>query len=224
MKPTVIFDMDGVMIKSEQLWDLYEPAYLRKIVGPAIANQLIGTTRGHAMSITYQRARALGHTGTKEDFYAGYGELAVDIYANGPITEGIDTLIGKLHAEGVCLGLVSSSPMDWIMPVVHRLRHGNEFAYIESVNDHPDLHPKPSPDGYIAAMNALGSQPSHTLIIEDSQTGINAAIASGAHVCCFTLHHDGELPHGVETYAHSAAELETICLNFLNAHTADRTL
>ena len=42
--------------------------------------------------------------------------------------------------------------------------------------------PKPSPAGYIAAMERLGVSPSQTVIFEDSARGLAAANASGAHV------------------------------------------
>ncbi len=43
---------------------------------------------------------------------------------------------------------------------------------------------KPAPDGYIYAMNFFEAEPSECVIFEDSQTGIQAASASGASVYC----------------------------------------
>lgn len=214
MNRAVIFDMDGVIVKSEQLWNAYEPEYLRSIVGTSVADQIIGKTRGLAESQIFRLAQELGHTGTKQAFYDGYDVLAQEVYRKGPITPGIDDLIGLLASSGVGLGLVSSSPRTWIQIVIDRLKHGNSFTFVESVNDHPELKPKPSPDGYIAAMKALSSSTKETLIIEDSQTGINAAIASGAHVCGFALHVETDLPHGADVYAHTMDELQSACVKF----------
>mgnify|MGYP001569030699 CR=1 FL=1 len=215
MNPTIIFDMDGVIVRSEQLWNDQEPAYFARILEPSIAQQLIGNTRGLAESLIYEKAKELGHTGTKEDFFSGYDVLAQTIYREAPITIGIDSLIATLAMFGVRLGLVSSSPKNWINIVLDRLKHGTAFEFVESVNDHPELAPKPAPDGYVAAMKALGSTNTETLIIEDSQTGINAAIASGAHVCGFALHMDGELPHGADIFSHTMEELERHCQKFI---------
>ncbi len=217
MSPAIIFDMDGVIIRSEQLWNEREPPYLRRILGPDIASQISGKTRGLSASMIYEWAKGLGYRGSKSEMYKGYDVLAKRIYEEGPITEGIDGLIRALHEKDVILGLVSSSRKPWIMTVVGRLTNGNAFQFIESVDDHPELRPKPAPDGYIAAMRALKVTPEHTLIIEDSQTGINAAIASGAHVCCFTLHAEGELPHGIDRYVHSVKELTDLCYDFANS-------
>jgi beta-phosphoglucomutase-like phosphatase (HAD superfamily) len=39
--------------------------------------------------------------------------------------------------------------------------------------------PKPAPEIYLAAAAALGTQPQRTLVLEDSPTGIAAAVAAG---------------------------------------------
>lgn len=218
MKPAIIFDMDGVIVRSEQLWDEREPSYLRKILQPPIAEQIIGKTRGCSVSMIYEWAKRLGHTGSYDVFFKGYDELAVDIYTKGHITSGIDELIGQLQTRGVRLAVVSASPINWVMAVVNRLQHKHAFQFIESVNAHQELKPKPAPDGYIAAMKTLHALPGETLIIEDSQTGINSAITSGAHVCCFTLHAE-EPPHGVDTYAHTIEELSAVCQSFAGTMT-----
>ncbi len=212
----VIFDMDGVIAHSETLWNEKEPAYLRKILDTSAANTIIGNTRGLSESLIYEWAKKLGYSGSRKVFYEGYNTVAQTIYPLCTITPGMDDLIGELHAHNALLGLVSSSPMDWIRMVTTRLTNENAFDFVESVNAHPELRPKPAPDGYIAAMKALRVEPSQTLIIEDSQTGINAAIASGAHVCWFALHVDTlKMPTGVTQYAHTIEELRTACLSFI---------
>lgn len=41
---------------------------------------------------------------------------------------------------------------------------------------------KPSPEGYVTAMAVLGCKPEETVIVEDSEYGIQAAEAAGGHV------------------------------------------
>lgn len=216
MAKTILFDMDGVIAHSEALWNEREPAYLMNILSASAADQILGNTRGLSESLIYAWAKKLGYTGTRKAFYDGYDVLAQRIYATCPITVGMDELLGELKSTGVPVGLVSSSPMDWIRIVLGRLNNGDVFRFVESVNAHPELRPKPAPDGYIAAMRALNALPNETLIIEDSQTGINAGIASGASVCCFALHVDTtKMPTGVTQYAHTIPELRSACLAFI---------
>jgi beta-phosphoglucomutase-like phosphatase (HAD superfamily) len=43
-------------------------------------------------------------------------------------------------------------------------------------------HPKPAPDVYLASCRALGADPARAIALEDSQTGVGAALAAGMYV------------------------------------------
>jgi HAD superfamily hydrolase (TIGR01509 family) len=218
MRKAILFDMDGVIAHSETLWNEREPELLRDILPVSAADTIIGNTRGLSESLIYEWAKKLGYSGTRENFYDRYDRLAQKIYAECALTPGMDDLFGELKHSEASIGLVSSSPMDWITIVLHRLKNRDVFRFVESVNAHPELRPKPAPDGYIAAMQALQANPANTLIIEDSQTGINAAVAAGARVCCFALHVDREkMPTGVTQFAHTIEELRAACLAFVGS-------
>lgn len=66
MKPTILFDMDGVIVRSEQLWNECEPAYLLRVLDTSIAEQIIGKTRGNSMSLIYEMAKKHGTYGLKK--------------------------------------------------------------------------------------------------------------------------------------------------------------
>ena len=56
--------------------------------------------------------------------------------------------------------------------------------YFDLIISNEDVEfPKPSPDMYIKSMDILGVDPSETLIIEDSEHGVEAALRSNAHLC-----------------------------------------
>jgi len=207
--------MDGVIAHSESLWNDHEPAYLRSILTKSAADQIIGNARGLSESLIYEWAKNLGYDGDRKVFFNGYDKIAQHIYAVCPITPGMDELFGDIRKKGALIGLVSSSPMDWIRIVLGRLKNRDAFHFVESVHSHPELRPKPAPDGYIAAMRALKVQPNETLIVEDSQTGINAGVASGASVCCFAMHVTKGLPTGVTQYTNTIEELRNACMAFI---------
>ncbi len=211
--------MDGVIVQSEHLWDTMEPPYLKRILAPAIAKQIIGNTRGCSVSVIYETAKKYGYNGSKEEFYSGYYPLGEEIYSHAPITVGMENLIKKLHDDGAHIGLVSSSCKPWILAVVNRMKiSGKYFQFIESVDDHPELRPKPSPDGYLAAMKELHADPKRTIIIEDSQTGVNAALATNTYTCCFTAHVIEETyAQGAHVYAKTITELEKAIYDFANS-------
>lgn len=87
-----------------------------------------------------------------------------------------------LHCK---IGLVSGSPESWIKLALEKTNITDTFNCIISLHDRADLGHKPAPDGYLEAMKKLGSDPQHTIILEDSNQGIQAAKASGAFTIGF---------------------------------------
>lgn len=59
---------------------------------------------------------------------------------------------------------------------------GLENYFIFWISNEEVQNPKPHPEGWLRAMGAFGAAPSETLIIEDSDVGVESAKASGAHV------------------------------------------
>lgn len=65
------------------------------------------------------------------------------------------------------------------------LEKSAQLEFIDRVITNEDVtNPKPSPEGYQRAIEWLGITPEETLIVEDSPKGIEAALATSAHVLC----------------------------------------
>lgn len=108
----------------------------------------------------------------------------------------------KLKELNFRLGLVSSSPRKWIDYLLPRLSFSDKLEQIISLNERPDLKPKPEPDGYLEALDNLEADPQLSLILEDSNSGIQSAKASGAYVIAFRGNLvDGYSQKGADTYA-----------------------
>lgn len=89
-------------------------------------------------------------------------------------------LITRAKALGIKVGLVTNS-----------IRKSSEFMleyagllrFMDVVITNEDVaEGKPSPEGYLKAMQILGVKPAETLVVEDGDYGIVAAEKSGAHV------------------------------------------
>lgn len=77
-----------------------------------------------------------------------------------------------------------------------------------SLHEHPGFRPKPAPDGYLAVMKQLQVKPENTIILEDSQLGIDSARAAGTFVICTTEFHPPNYhPAGADLYVANLAEL-----------------
>lgn len=87
-------------------------------------------------------------------------------------------LIAGFKAMGGKTAIASTARKENLMNVVNYLGSADHFNLIYAGSDVKEG--KPSPEIYIKAMKALNAQPESTLIFEDSEVGIQAAIASGA--------------------------------------------
>jgi len=75
--------------------------------------------------------------------------------------------------------LVSASPRNIVDAVLDNLGH-ELFPF--SISSDDVQHTKPDPESYLKAAEMSGTEISNCLIFEDSLTGMNAAIASGAYL------------------------------------------
>lgn len=185
MNKAFIFDMDGVIIDSEKAWEKYENDFLDKLLGKKISAK-IGSTTGVSVNTIYDKAKLLGFVMPRKRFQMIYDETAFRMYDIAEITLGIEELIAFLIGKNFKLGIVSSSATSWINKVLSRLSFADKFESKISLNERSNLKPKPDPDGYAESMKNLGSDARNTIILEDSNTGIAAAKASGAFTIAFT--------------------------------------
>ena len=86
----------------------------------------------------------------------------------------------SLGEQGYMLGCVTNS----IKLTAHlMLKKTGQMKFLALTVTNEDVSvPKPSPEGYIKAMAAMGVSPSEVIIVEDSDKGFAAATASGAYV------------------------------------------
>ena len=155
---------------------------------------------GNSVTGIYTVASRYGLRISKEEFERIYDSYAEIVYREAKINEGIQELINKLISMEFKLGLVSSSRQYWIDMVIAKFNSKNPFQFILSL-DGKNVRPKPFPDGYLRAIEALDSQPRLTVIVEDSQRGIKAAKASGAITICLQEFLPKDyLPKGADRY------------------------
>ena len=207
MNKAFIFDMDGVLIDTEREWETNDDGGSAKVLGKDIHSKL-GDLIGVAINETYKRAVALGYSVDYEEYRRRYDKEAAGIFSRAQITEGVEDLIKELLARNFKLGLVSSSPKNWINFLLSRLSFSNKLEQIVSLNDRDDLKPKPSPDGYLEALKSLKADAKKSFILEDSNLGIQAAKASGAYVIAFRGNLvQGYVQKGADAYVEKMADI-----------------
>lgn len=179
MNKAFIFDLDGVLIDDERIWEEEKAKLYLKVFGQEVANRL-SSTLGLNMEAIHERAVGCGSQIDKKTFIDAFYAIAPEIYRTAPLTKGLDTLAAFLKSQNYRIGVVSASPLSWITTVTKRLSFENDIALIISLHERQDLSHKPAPDGYLEAMQSLEASPESTIVLEDSNAGIASAKASGA--------------------------------------------
>ncbi|HEY4496897.1 MAG TPA: HAD family phosphatase [Candidatus Paceibacterota bacterium] len=179
-----LFDMDGVLIDTERTWEKYGGDFLINLLGKDIADK-VGSTLGLNVNDVYRIALENGFAMDKDEYLKIYDEQAKFIYSKSSLTLGMDELVKELHNLEFKIGLVSASRRSWIDEVLPRLSFGDSFEHIISINDRPDLRNKPHPDGYIEAIRVLKGAPDVSMVLEDSNPGIQAGKSAGAYTIGF---------------------------------------
>ena len=214
MTKAFIFDMDGVLVASEKLWHEYLEKIWPDLVGAEIA-QVFRIPIGQTPLTMHAEAVKHGSTVTLEEFLGEFDKIAQKVYEEAPITDEFEKLINFLIERNFKLGLVSSSKRSWIDLVLNRVSFKDKISSVVSINDRPELQSKPHPSSYIETIENLGATSDSTIILEDSNSGIQAAKAAGVYTIGFTANLLSEYTqHGADRYANKIDDVISIVNEF----------
>lgn len=180
MNHAFIFDLDGVLIDDEKIWEEEKNRLFTSVFGLEVYKKM-GSTLGVNIDYIYDMAIKAGANVEKQTYLDRFYEIADAIYKNAPISEGANELAELLKEYGYLIAIVSASPLSWITSVTKRMKFEDDIELIISLHDRDDLMHKPAPDGYNEAIRILGASPETTIILEDSNSGIMSAKTSGAY-------------------------------------------
>ncbi|WP_251329054.1 HAD family hydrolase [Haloplanus pelagicus] len=172
----VLFDMDGVIVDTEEFWRARE----RDVILPTAVAE--GTPdqaeiRGVNYRETYDYlAERYEMAVDRETFLGLYESAAADLYASADLMPGFRDLLAALRDRGVRVAVVSSSPPAWIAQVVDRFDLDVDATV--STED-VDGSGKPEPDVYLAAADRIGVDTANCVAVEDSPNGVRAATRAG---------------------------------------------
>lgn len=205
----IIFDMDGVIVDSESVWQKYEPEFLPELLGKDVYEKMRDKILGNSVSGVYAAAKELGFSLPKKELEKAYDRQAEKVYKEAALAEEIEDVITTLRSLDLAIGLVSSSRQYWIDMVLSKFS-SNPFAVVLSL-DGENIRPKPFPDGYLLAMKKLDSTPKQTVIVEDTKRGIDAAKKSGAFTVCLMQYVPVDrVVEGADEYIQRLSELPGI--------------
>ena len=176
----VVFDLDGVLLDSEQAWD--------------DARRDLAAEHGRPWSETATRDM-MGMSSREWPLYVrdalgvplGADEINADIVrrvleryrAELPLLPGAREAVARI-ADRWPIALASSSNREVIDEVLGAMGVADRFAV--TVSSEEVGRGKPAPDVYLEAARRLGADPAAAVAVEDSENGIRSAYAAGLRV------------------------------------------
>ena len=177
----VVFDMDGVLVDSEERWDRAR----RDLVA-----ETGGTWKDEATQAMMGMSSVEWSAYVRDELQVPLGAPEIDRrvvehllagYKEGlPLIPGAVEAVERVAALGRPLGLASSSNREVIDLVLERA--GLAALFSATVSSEEVARGKPSPDVYLEALRRLKVPGSAATAVEDSSNGLRAAAAAGMRV------------------------------------------
>jgi HAD superfamily hydrolase (TIGR01509 family) len=176
----VVFDMDGVIVDSEQVWDEVRERYTRESGGTYTDSATRDMMGMSSLEWSRYMAEVLGVPGTPEEINAAVVERMLERYGeNPPLIPGAVEAVRRC-AERWPLAVASSSNPELIDVVLDAA--GLRDLIRVAVSSQEVARGKPAPDVYLEAARRRGVDPQRCVAVEDSQNGIRSAKSAGMRV------------------------------------------
>ena len=189
---TVIFDMDGLLINSEPLWDEAATEIFQQYNFQLTKAQYATTTGMRTKEFvgwwfSYYKIDARHNTAAET---AILKKVVEKVAAKGNAMPGVEHIFNFFIERNFKIGLATSSGKPLIDVVVDKLGIRNYLQSIESAADLP--YGKPHPQVYLNCAEALNSHPTECICFEDSFNGLIAAKAARMKCVVVPAAHDSK--------------------------------
>ena len=205
MIEAVVFDLDGVLLQTEELWDEVRAGLAREHgarYGPDAQRAMMGMS-----SLEWSRYmhETLGIPKPPEEISAEVVRRMQARYRERlPLVPGAVEAVRRIGARWP-LGLASSSNRPLIELALELAGLAELFAAV--VSSEEVARGKPAPDVYLEAARRLGVQADRCAAVEDSHSGIRSAKAAGMRVVAIP---NPSFPPGEAALAEADVVLESL--------------
>jgi HAD superfamily hydrolase (TIGR01509 family) len=208
----VVFDLDGVLLASEEVWDAVRERYVRERGGrydEQVQRAMMGMSAPEWSRYLHEEA---GVRDEPEEINRAVVDRMLEAYRRElPLLPGAEQAVRRA-AAAFPLALASSSNRE-VFEEVLRLA-GLADCFRATVSSEEVARGKPAPDVYLEAVRRLGVAPERCAAVEDSHAGIHSAKAARMRVVA--------IPNASYPPDARALELADVVLESLDQLTPDR--
>lgn len=206
----IIFDLDGVIINSEQLADQANEQFLQSFGFPyereRIKPLLSGRTLLENTKIFMQQYNLTGDvvTLTKKRM-----KMRAELYEEKlGFIPGFEDFFQEVKKRQLQTAIATTSPPELLEMAKRRLpiseKFGDRIYSVETVG----CRSKPAPDIFLYAAQKLAVEPQYCVVIEDAPLGIEAARAAEMRVIALTTTYSSAHLNGATVTVNSFAEID----------------
>ncbi|HTW82540.1 MAG TPA: HAD-IA family hydrolase [Candidatus Sulfotelmatobacter sp.] len=186
----IIFDCDGVLVDSERIVNAIESRELRRLGIELSPDEVRRRFKGKTIDEDNAEIERIAGTRVPASWTYDYAMAsALGFVRELRAVDGVEGVIARVQAAGVASCVASQSPPARValsLVVTNLDRYFGERVYTASVV----ARPKPAPDLFLYAAAALGVAPERSVVIEDSPSGVRAAVAAGMDVYGYAADED----------------------------------
>lgn len=179
MIKAVIYDMDGLLIDSEPLWEEIKYKIFRDMLEVPITKENHTLTRGMRVNeiVAFWHNFHPWHSHTLEEIETLVVEEVVKaVKEKGRALPGVAENIALFKRLKMPVAIASSSYMSVIDAVMDKLNLRPHINVIHSAEH--EQYGKPHPAVFLTAAEKLGVKPENCLVFEDAPNGVLAAKAA----------------------------------------------
>jgi len=177
----VVFDMDGLMFNTEDVYTLVGTELLRRRgrdFTSELKDEMMGLPPRPSLEAMIRRH---GLRDTWEDLLQESNQIFIDLlHEHLALMPGLIELLGALGAAGIPKAIATSSSRELVEACLSPFPLARRFQFALTAED--ITHGKPHPEIYLLAAARFGIAPAEMLVLEDSCNGCRAAAAAGAFV------------------------------------------
>jgi HAD superfamily hydrolase (TIGR01509 family) len=187
----VIFDCDGVLVDSEVISNRVLAAMLTERGLPTTLPQARGEYQGLLLADALARAEAKRGRALPVDWLAQYEAQRAEAFCRelAPITGAAET-VEQLRAAGlkVCVASQGKLAKTRLSLALTGLDH--LFPERARFSAHDVANGKPAPDLFLHAAAAMEAEPARCAVVEDTPSGVLAAVSAGMRAIGYTADSD----------------------------------
>jgi HAD superfamily hydrolase (TIGR01509 family) len=196
MIAAVVFDLDGVIVDSEQVWDEVREQLARERGGrwhDRAQADMMGMSSPEWSRYMHE---VIGLTEGPQEINDEVVRRMLERYGDDlPLIDGAVDAVRRL-AGHFRLAIASSSNRPLIERVLETAGIADAFA--ATVSSEEVARGKPAPDVYLEAARRLSVEPARAAAVEDSSNGLRAARAAGMRVLALPNAHYPPAPEALE--------------------------